>query len=79
MGCCGSKKQSDLSLEGGRAVSGAVVPAAAKQAASLPSAVPDPVMLLVKRAIQSVMQAAKRAAQLQRLDAQLQRLASLPK
>eukprot|EP00964_Phaeocystis_antarctica_P065492 scaffold39525_cov55-Phaeocystis_antarctica.AAC.6 len=62
MGCCGSKKQSDSrSFEGGRAVSGAVVPAAAKQA--------DPVMLLVKRVMQSAMQAAKRAAQLETLAA----------
>ena len=56
MGCCGSKEQSDSrSFEGGRAVSGAVVPAAAKQATSLPSAdaaavsqVPD---ISVRRAV----------------------------
>eukprot|EP00964_Phaeocystis_antarctica_P047938 scaffold27760_cov57-Phaeocystis_antarctica.AAC.2 len=53
MGCCGSKEQGDSSLEGGRAVSGAVVPAAA----------PEPVMPPTEE------QAAKRAALLKRLAA----------
>ena len=55
MGCSGSKEQSDSSFEGGRADSGAIVPAAAKQATSLPSAdaaavsqVPD---ISVRRAV----------------------------
>ena len=38
MGCGGSKEQSDSSFEGGRTSSPSFVPAAAKQAASLPSA-----------------------------------------
>jgi len=55
MGGCGSKEQSDSSFEGGRTANGAVVPAAAKQATSLPSAdaaavsqVPD---ISVRRAV----------------------------
>eukprot|EP00964_Phaeocystis_antarctica_P020394 scaffold11274_cov79-Phaeocystis_antarctica.AAC.3 len=56
MGCCGSKEQGDSrSFEGGRAVSGAVVPAAARQAVSLPHA-----------SVRTEEQAAKRAAQLKR-------------
>ena len=55
MGGCGSKEQSDSSFEGGRTANRAVVPAAAKQATSLPSAdaaavsqVPD---ISVRRAV----------------------------